>query len=90
MADLYCAPGRLTENFMDLKQYIEPVVELAIEAGEAILEVYATEFDVQHKADLSPLTQADMESHNIIDQGLKALTPVIPVLSEESGLPEFA
>ena len=75
---------------MDLEQFIEPVVELAIKAGDAILEVYATEFDVQHKADLSPLTQADMASNNMIEQGLKDLTPDIPVLSEESGLTEFA
>ena len=74
---------------MDLKQMIEPVVELAIQAGDAILEVYATDFDVQHKADLSPLTQADMASHRCIDAGLKTLTPEIPVLSEESGMPEF-
>ncbi len=71
-------------------QLIEPVVDLAIKAGDAILEVYATDFDVQHKADRSPLTQADMASHHVIDHGLKALTPDIPVLSEESGLPEFA
>ena len=52
---------------MDLEQLIEPVVELAIQAGDAILEVYATDFDVQHKADMSPLTQADMASHRCID-----------------------
>ncbi len=75
---------------MDLGQFIEPVVELAIKAGDAILEVYATDFDVQHKADQSPLTQADMASNQVIDQGLRALTPDIPILSEESGLPAFA
>ena len=74
---------------MDLEKMIEPVVELAVQAGDAILEVYATDFDVQHKADLSPLTQADMASHRCIDAGLKALTPDIPVLSEESGMPAF-
>ena len=75
---------------MELMQLIEPVVDLAIKAGDAILEVYATDFDVQHKDDRSPLTQADMASHHVIDHGLKAMTPDIPVLSEESGLPEFA
>jgi 3'(2'), 5'-bisphosphate nucleotidase len=75
---------------MELKPFIEPVLELAIEAGDAILEVYATNFDVQEKADASPLTQADMASHHRIDQGLRALTPDIPILSEESGLPAFA
>jgi 3'(2'), 5'-bisphosphate nucleotidase len=74
---------------MDLEQLIEPVVELAIQAGDAILEVYATDFDVQHKADMSPLTQADMASHRCIDAGLNMLTPEIPVLSEESDMPEF-
>ncbi len=74
---------------MELTHLIEPVVALAIKAGGAILQVYATDFDVQHKADLSPLTQADMASHHVIDQGLRDLTPDIPVLSEESGLPEF-
>lgn len=75
---------------MDLQHFIDPVVELAIKAGDAILEVYAGEFDVQQKADASPLTEADMASHRQIDHGLATLTPDLPVLSEESGLPEFA
>ena len=75
---------------MELQQFIEPVVEMAIESGDAILEVYATDFDVQEKDDSSPLTQADMASNRQIEQGLRALTPNIPVLSEESALPAFA
>ncbi len=75
---------------MELQQFIEPVVELAIEAGDAILEVYATDFDVQEKDDSSPLTQADTASNRRIEQGLRTLTPNIPVLSEESALPVFA
>jgi 3'(2'), 5'-bisphosphate nucleotidase len=75
---------------MDLNNVIEPIVELAKKAGDAILEVYATDFDVQAKDDESPLTQADMAAHNIIDYGLRQLTPDIPIISEESGLPEFA
>ena len=73
-------------NYGDL---VEPLVTLARTAGDAILEVYATDFDVQAKDDASPLTQADMASHHVIDAGLKALTPDIPVISEESGLPPF-
>ena len=68
---------------------IEPVVAIAREAGEEILKVYATDFDVQAKEDDSPLTQADMASHRVIDRGLRALTPDIPIISEESGLPPF-
>jgi 3'(2'), 5'-bisphosphate nucleotidase len=74
---------------MNLPDLVEPVVALARKAGNAILEVYATDFDVQAKADESPLTQADMASHRIIDAGLRQLTPDIPVISEESGLPDF-
>lgn len=72
-----------------LAELIEPVVLLARQAGDAILEVYATDFDVQEKTDNSPLTRADMASHRIISRGLRELTPDIPIISEESGLPDF-
>ena len=75
---------------MDLEKLLEPITALAVEAGNAILEVYATDFDVQNKADESPLTQADLASHNCIAAGLAQLTPDIPIISEEDGLPEFA
>jgi 3'(2'), 5'-bisphosphate nucleotidase len=74
---------------MDLKALIEPVVSLAEDAGRAILEVYSTDFDVQSKADESPLTQADLASHVGIVAGLARLTPDLPIISEESGLPDF-
>ncbi|MGH8114519.1 MAG: 3'(2'),5'-bisphosphate nucleotidase CysQ family protein, partial [Rhodanobacteraceae bacterium] len=57
---------------------------LARSAGAAILEVYAGSFAIETKSDNSPLTAADMASHRIIVDGLSALTPDIPVLSEES------
>ena len=74
---------------MNLKELIEPIVALATEAGQTILEVYATDFDVQEKSDESPLTQADLASHHCIVAGLKQLTPDIPIISEEEGLPAF-
>jgi 3'(2'), 5'-bisphosphate nucleotidase len=74
---------------MDLADLIEPVVTLARRAGDAILEVYATDFDVQAKVDDSPLTLADMASHRVIVAGLRALAPDLPIISEESGLPDF-
>ncbi|MGN6789509.1 MAG: 3'(2'),5'-bisphosphate nucleotidase CysQ [Rhodanobacteraceae bacterium] len=58
---------------------------LARRAGAAILEVYAGSFAVETKSDDSPLTAADMASHRIIVEGLRGLSPDIPVLSEESG-----
>ena len=67
-----------------LLELLEAVRNLAQTAGERIMEVYATNFDVEHKADKTPLTLADMASHQTIVTGLKQLTPQWPVLSEES------
>lgn len=53
------------------------------DAGKAILEVYATDFDIDHKENQSPLTLADRRSHEIIRDRLKSLQPDIPFLSEE-------
>ena len=74
---------------MDPASLVEPIVALAEDAGRAILEVYSTDFDVQTKGDESPLTQADLASHRWIDAGLRSLTPEIPIISEEAGLPDF-
>ncbi|MDY6910262.1 MAG: 3'(2'),5'-bisphosphate nucleotidase CysQ [Thermodesulfobacteriota bacterium] len=62
---------------------LEALEALVRSAGDAILEVYRGTFDVEHKEDRSPLTVADTRSHRILADGLKALTPGIPVLSEE-------
>ncbi len=65
-------------------QWLEDVVEIAREAGEKIMQVYEGDFDVAHKDDRSPLTEADLASHRHIEAALERLTPDIPVLSEES------
>lgn len=62
----------------------EAVIALTREAAGAILRVYESDFEVERKADASPLTAADMASHHCIVAGLERLTPDIPVLSEES------
>lgn len=64
--------------------YIPGVVALAQAAGKAIMAVYEGEISVTRKNDDSPLTQADLAAHTIIDEGLSRLTPDIPVISEES------
>jgi 3'(2'), 5'-bisphosphate nucleotidase len=68
----------------------EAVIALAARAAARILDVYerdadaAENIDLIHKADDSPLTAADLASHRCIVEGLAAITPEIPVLSEES------
>ncbi len=61
-----------------------PVIALAEAAGRAIMAVYASEFSIEAKDDHSPLTEADLAAHRLLVAGLEALTPDIPVLSEES------
>lgn len=60
------------------------VIELARSAGHKIMEIYSRDFNVTHKDDHSPLTEADTAAHNTIMSGLRQLTPNVPVLSEES------
>lgn len=60
------------------------IIKLAVAAGNAVMEVYKQDIEVSDKGDQSPLTLADIASHHCIVDGLKELTPDIPVLSEES------
>ncbi|MDZ4835069.1 MAG: 3'(2'),5'-bisphosphate nucleotidase CysQ [Candidatus Melainabacteria bacterium] len=60
------------------------VVEIALQAGVEVMAIYKTDFTVEHKADESPLTEADLAANRIIKDGLNKLTPTIPILSEES------
>ena len=62
----------------------EATIAIAREAAAAILDVYDHAFDVEHKADASPLTAADLAAHRIIVDGLERLTPDWPILSEEA------
>lgn len=64
---------------------LEQICQLARKAGEAIMQVYdgQTPLDVSHKSDDSPVTAADIAAHKVIVAGLNALTPDVPVLSEE-------
>jgi len=72
------------------QRFIEPLRTLAEQAGKAIMEVYETAFEVEHKQDNSPLTAADRASHEIICAGLAGLEPRLPLLSEESPPEEVA
>src|SRR5690606_41829914 len=65
----------------------ESLVALARRAGEAIMEVYnSADLGVEHKADDSPLTRADIAAHHIIAAGLPDLA-ALPFISEEASLP---
>jgi 3'(2'), 5'-bisphosphate nucleotidase len=57
---------------------------LSVAAGEVIMDVYQTAFDVTGKSDGSPVTEADARAETVILAGLRRLTPDIPVVAEES------
>jgi 3'(2'), 5'-bisphosphate nucleotidase len=70
---------------VSLQKLLPDVKRIAQEAAEAILQIYRTaDFQVDFKADNSPLTEADLAAHQLIVARLQALTPDIPILSEES------
>jgi 3'(2'), 5'-bisphosphate nucleotidase len=63
---------------------LEQIILIARSAGKVILEVYATDFQVRNKGDTSPLTMADERAEESILAALGALTPDVPVISEEA------
>jgi 3'(2'), 5'-bisphosphate nucleotidase len=63
---------------------INDINQIAKKAGQKILEIYNTKFDVEYKTDNSPLTEADLQANKIITTRLQELFPEIPILSEES------
>lgn len=58
--------------------------EICLKAAVPVMEVYATDFTPEQKADKSPVTEADRRAEKVILDALKALLPDIPVLAEES------
>ena len=68
---------------------LQPVIAVAEQAAGAINDIYHAGFTVSEKADSSPLTRADLESHALITGALKKIQPELPLLSEESASVPF-
>ena len=62
---------------------IKDIVAIAKEAGNAIMQVYKQDFEVEYKQDSSPLTLADITANDFIGDGLNKLSVNFPILSEE-------
>lgn len=67
---------------IELNKHLKTAIEASLKAGEVIMQVYDTAFDVEIKDDKSPLTEADKKANDIINSFLKS-TP-IPIISEEN------
>jgi len=71
-----------------MNNFLATAMDAALRAGGAILQIYARDFEVEFKADESPLTEADKAAHHIIVDALEGLG--LPVLSEESKAIDYA
>ena len=69
---------------MNYSNYLYIAIRAAIDAGKAIMDIYtdpASDFEIERKADNSPLTKADKAAHKLI-MNVLSVTPY-PILSEE-------
>ncbi len=73
----------------ELTSLTPEIMSIARQAGTKIMELYTQDFSVVNKQDNTPLTTADIAANNIICDSLKALTPSLPVLAEESAVVDF-
>ena len=63
---------------------IDDIINIAVKAGDIIMDIYNKDFSVVYKNDNSPLTEADKKSNDIICSRLKEIYPEIPIISEEN------
>src|SRR5690554_2252456 len=67
---------------MDIKKLFQTALVTAVNAGNEILKIYNNkEYNIQNKANDTPITDADLKSHNTIIKQLSSTN--IPIISEE-------
>lgn len=76
----------LEKQGVNVELSLGSLVEIAKAAGDGIMSHYNDNGDlnIHHKSDDSPVTVADLTSHNVIVRALTKLTPNIPIMSEEA------
>ena len=62
----------------------EALAQIALDAGDLIMQIYATDFDVDRKDDSSPVTEADQKAETLILAAMRAIDPDLPIIAEES------
>lgn len=69
------------------RDWIPKILSVAFEAAETIVDIYnRNAYQIKKKLDTSPVTEADLCAHRIIQAGLSSLEPTLPLLSEEGEL----
>ncbi|MGV3227119.1 3'(2'),5'-bisphosphate nucleotidase CysQ [[Pasteurella] aerogenes] len=72
------------KNVLLTPMLLQATLTIAHQAGELLTRFYATSVKIHTKADNTPVTEADLAVSQFLSEKLTALTPDIPVLSEES------
>jgi len=79
----------MTRYLTDISERLEELLDVVHSADDAVLDVYSSNSAiVQTKIDNTPVTQADLASHEILTRGLTRLFPSIPIVSEEGDVTE--
>lgn len=74
----------------DRRDLVHALVPISRAAATEILRFYRTDLTVDRKEDWSPVTEADKAADNVIVPALRALTPDIPIVSEERKAEDIA
>lgn len=75
----------IINNQIDYAELIKVVGDTAVKAGEVIMDIYDhDDFNVEFKADSSPLTKADKAANDLICRELNKHFPYYAILAEES------
>ena len=72
---------------MNFKKLLEVAINASLKGGDTIMDIYASDFAVEHKDDKSPLTLADKNCNQVIEEYL--IPTNIPILSEEGAKISF-
>jgi 3'(2'), 5'-bisphosphate nucleotidase len=71
-----------------MNKNLQTAIEASLKAGQVIMEVYNTAFNVELKDDKSPLTEADKKANDIINSFL--IPTQIPIISEENKQTDYS
>ncbi len=73
----------MSQRNIPQSELLEVMADVAVEAGRAAHKVYRGSFEVQRKADHTPVTEADHAAEAIILARLRGVAPGVPIVAEE-------
>lgn len=79
--------GLLTNDVSEMDKELSLVVEVVRQAGQIVMDVYATDFAVAYKSQNDPVTEADQRANDLIVKRLEQAFPHDLVVAEESPKP---